>query len=115
MKQAKPEAARARIPDKAEGEALLRTVIEAFGGEENRAAMRADRDAGRAYLEAHYDELLARYPDEQIAVLRDRVVVHAAEQQEFGRLLEEYLAEEGTDPARLYGRYMASDPPLLAV
>ena len=77
--------------------------------------IRADREASLDYLEAHRDELLARYPNEEIALHRDRVVLHAAEADEFGRLLEAYLAETGVHPSSLAVRYMDPDPPELAL
>lgn len=110
-----PEPARASIPDGAEAEAILSEVIDAVGGEAAMAAMDADRDAGWDYLQAHYDELLARYPGEEIALHRDRVVVHAADRDDFSRLLERYLSETGIHPSALEMHYMDTDPPLLAV
>ena len=110
-----PEPPRAAILGGAEAEVLLREIIDAFGGDEAMAAIDADRDAGWDYLQAHYDELLAKYPDESIALPRDRVVVHAASQEEFSRLLEEYLERTGTHPCALEMHHLDPDPPLLAV
>lgn len=79
------------------------------------ARIRDDREAGADYLWAHYDALLARYPNEEIAVYRDRVVFHATESSEFGRLLEDYLARTDMHPSSLELHYMDPDPPLLAL
>ena len=111
----KQRSPRAAIPEGKEAEALLRTVIDAFGGEEAMAAIDADRDAGWDYLQAHYEELLATYPGESIALHCDRVVVHAASQEDFSRLLEEYLERTGTHPSALEMHSLDTDPPLLAV
>ena len=61
----------------------------------------ADRDTGEAYLEAHYETLLARYPDESIALHRDRVVAHSADRDEFDRLLLAYVSDAAIHPSAL--------------
>ncbi len=111
----KPGPARAAIPDGAEAEAPLQEVIDAFGGEQALAVIDADRDTGEAYLEAHYETLLARYPDESIALHRDRVVAHSADRDEFDRLLLAYVSDAAIHPSAIELHSMDTDPPLLAV
>lgn len=74
----------------------------------------SDRDAAWDHLRTHRGALLARYPREEIALHRDRVVVHAADPGEFRRLLEEYLAGTGMDPNRLHFEFLDPDAPLFA-
>ena len=75
----------------------------------------ADNDASWAYLLEHHDELLARYPNERVALHRDRVVFHSADADEFERLLGEYLAATGIHPSALEMPYLDVDPPPLLV
>ncbi len=107
-----PPPERARILDEAEAEALSAEILEAVGGEDGWRRIYADRDAAREYLGAHRDALLDRYPYQEIALHRDRVVVHAADPDEFSRLLEEYLASSGVDRNRLHFEFLDPDPPL---
>lgn len=75
----------------------------------------ADSDAGWEHLREHHGELLARYPNERIALHRDRVVFHSPDWDEFDRLLEEHLVRTGIHPSSLTMPYMDPDPPLLAL
>ena len=98
--------------NEAEAEAVLVEVIEAAGGEERWRLVNEDRDAAWDHLGSHRDDLLAKYPHEEIALHRDRVVVHAADRGEFSRLLDEYLERTGMDRNRLHFEYLDPDPPL---
>ena len=89
----------------------LGEFVEANGGEEAVREIMADHAAGRDYLHAHREELTERYPDERIALLRDRVVAHALDPRELPRL----LAEAGVDARRVLVRHMATEERVLAL
>ncbi len=63
-------------------------VIDAMGGVERVRGALADVAAGWAYIEAARDTLIERYPDEWIAVYRDRVVAHAPDGRSLDALLD---------------------------
>ena len=75
----------ARIPTKQETDAIL----EPFGGEA--AVLESLRLFGenQDYVEAHREELTARYPDEWVCVAGRRVVSHAGSPEEAVRLFDE--------------------------
>ncbi len=97
---------------------MVDTTQRTFNGDtpdgERWRLVKADRDAAWAYLNARRAELLEHYPGEEIALHRDRVVVHADDADDFERLLEQYVAESGTDRNRLHFEYLDPDPPLFA-
>ena len=97
-----------RFPEGAEAEASARATIEAFGGEEAMRAADADWKAGWDYLYANYGVLNALYPDETIALYRDRVVAHHTDPYEFPRELDRRLAETGIDRRGLEIHHMGS-------
>ena len=65
----------------------LQEFFDAWGGEAAVRAMDEDAAAGNAYLDTHHEELTRRYPDEWIALLRDRVMGHALDLDELSRTL----------------------------
>ena len=97
-----------RFLEGAEAEASTRAMIEAFGGEEAMRAADADWKASWDYLYANYGVLNALYPDETIALHRDRVVAHHADPYEFPRELDRRLAETGIDRRGLEIHHMGS-------
>ena len=48
-----------------------------FGGEEAFLESERQFDANREYLEAHYDQLKERYPDQWVGIVRQQVLAHA--------------------------------------
>jgi LPS O-antigen subunit length determinant protein (WzzB/FepE family) len=93
----------------------LARFVEATGGEERWKLINSDRDAAWSHVNGHRDELLAKYPRESIAVHRDRVVVHAADADEFSNQLDDYVARTGMDRNALYIAYMDPDRQLWAL
>ena len=85
--------------------------IELCGGREAVERMLADHLAATNYIEEHRAELTARYPDETIAVHRDKVVAHSADPDEFDRQFE----ATGIPSNRMVVETMLVDPPMLLV
>lgn len=75
---------------------------------------KSDRDVAWEYVASCREELLRRYPGQEVAVHRDQVVVHAANPADFERLLEEYVSKSGTDRNSLHFEHLDPDPPLFA-
>ena len=75
---------------------------------------KSDRDAAWEYVASCREELVRRYPGQEVAVHRDRVVVHAANPADFERLLEAYVSKSGTDRNSLHFEHLDPDPPLFA-
>ena len=85
--------------------------IERCGGREAVEQMLADHVAATNYIEEHRAELTARYPNERVAVHREKVVAHSADRDEFTRLVE----ATGIPSNRLVFRTMLVDRPTLLV
>ena len=58
------------------------------------------------YVEAHREELTARYPDEWVCVAGGRVVSHADSPDEAVRLFD----ESGTPPAGMAMEHLPTEP-----
>ena len=78
------------------------------------SAAKSDRAAAWEYVTSSREELLRRYPGQEVALHRDRVVVHAADPADFERMLDEYVSESGTDRNSLHFEHLDPDPPLFA-
>ena len=76
--------------------------------------VKADRDAAWEYVKMCRDELVGSYPGEEVALHRERVVAHAADPDDFERLVEEYVAASGADRSSLHFEYLDPDPPFFA-
>lgn len=83
-------------------------------GSDRWSVAKSDRDAAWEYVTSSREELVRRYPGQEVALLRDRVVVHAADPADFERQLEEYVSESGTDRNSLHFEHLDPDPPLFA-
>ena len=92
----------ARIPTKQETDAIL----EPFGGEA--AVLESLRLFGenREYVEAHREELTARYPDEWVCVAGRRVVSHADSSGEAVRLFR----ESGEPRSGMFMEHLPTEP-----
>ncbi len=60
----------------------------------------------REYLQAHYDELLAQYPDEWVAILNEQLVGHAPDP---GKLCEQ-LRAAGIRPGAVLREHLRTTP-----
>ena len=83
-------------------------------GSDRWSIAKSDRDAAWEYVTSSREELLRRYPGQEVALLRGRVVVHAADPADFERQLEAYVSASGTDRNSLHFEHLDPDPPLFA-
>ena len=93
---------RVRIPTKEEADAIL----ESLGGKA--AVLESHRrfEENRKYVEAHSEELTARYPDEWICVAGRRVVSHADSPEEAVRLFD----ESGEPRGGMFMQHLPTEP-----
>jgi len=76
--------------------------------------IQAERDrfeADTLYLDAHRDELLARYPEQWVAVYKLEVVGVAKEMEQ----LVKELKQNGVPPEYSYCEYLSAEPITLIV